>query len=72
MIAGARTVKRVATWRHLGRSAQGAVGDPPTRSPSIPASTPSRPSLPADPWEPVLTFVSPSPSRPLPGRPAAR
>ena len=23
-----------------------------------------RPSLPADPWEPVLTYVSPSPSRP--------
>jgi hypothetical protein len=42
------------------------VPSPPRDPPSIPASTPSRrrPSLPADPWEPVLTYVSPSPSRP--------
>ena len=34
-----------------------------------------RSSLPADPWEPVLTYVSrvrPGPLWPLPGRPAAR
>src|SRR4030095_6753866 len=42
------------------------VPSPPRDPPSVPASTPSRrrPSLPADPWEPVLTYVSPSPSRP--------
>ena len=51
----------MAIWQDLVDDAPGAAlgmggrGDAPSRR---------RPSLPADPWEPALTYVSPSPSRP--------
>jgi hypothetical protein len=63
------------TEPHAGRPLLGALGlaaqPPPHRfvTVSCPARDPGNhprrpPSLPADPWEPALTDVSPSPSRP--------
>jgi hypothetical protein len=69
--AGPRRIVGAVTEPHAVRRLLGALGlaaqPPPHRAvtardpPSIPASTHSRrrPSLPADPWEPVLTHVSP-------------
>jgi hypothetical protein len=68
--AGPRRIVGAVIEPHAVRRLLGALGlaaqpppvpAPPRDPPSIPASTPSlrRPSLPADPWEPVLTYVSP-------------
>ncbi len=68
--AGPRRIVGAVIEPHAVRCLLGALGlaaqappfpAPPRDPPSIPTSTPSlrRPSLPADPWEPVLTCVSP-------------